>query len=63
MLTLLSLTIMVWVQASFITQNGLQFLSHLMKNHDLGIIQPDGGLEKEETYSVSGNVTNNIARI
>jgi hypothetical protein len=33
------ITIMVWVQASFITQNGTQFLSHFMKSHDLGIIQ------------------------
>jgi len=26
-------TIMDWVQASFITQNGIHFLSHLMKSH------------------------------
>jgi len=57
-------TIMVWVQDSFITQNGIQFLSHWMKSHDLGIIQLALWLWKGRTpLTVSENVTNNYARI
>lgn len=55
-------TIMVWVQANFITQNGIQFLLHLMKSHDLGIIQLALWLGKgRNLLTVSGTVTSSTA--
>jgi hypothetical protein len=43
--------------------NGTQFLSHLMKSHDLGIIQLELWLGKGRNLLKVGTVTSNIARI